>query len=213
MNKILILTDSLGLPRDVPERVHFEDTWPHHLKDEKTIIIQLSLGGATSSDLCAQVHYYKNLNPDVVIVQVGIVDCAPRALGYYENLIFKRWRLTGFLCQIALSHFGKSIRNIRNISYTSPLQFRKNVICLLNCFPNSKMLFVGILPANNSYEQQVHGIQNRIKQYNSILKDTCQDSYIDMCDIPCDCIMSDYHHLNVNGHKFLFDKVRSKLNK
>ena len=36
--KILVLTDSLGLPRDIPEEVLYEDTWVSLLSENYTVL-------------------------------------------------------------------------------------------------------------------------------------------------------------------------------
>ena len=113
--KILILTDSLGLPRFEPEPCFFEETWPILLKEIYSNIHQVSIGAATSQIILKQVNYQKAFNPDLVILQVGIVDCAPRFMTRKElDLTY------------ALGIFGKGLRflfnrnwikKLRNISY------------------------------------------------------------------------------------------------
>ncbi len=54
MKKILVITDSLGLPRKDPEECLFENTWPFLLKKNGFIIHQVSIGGATIDQLYRQ---------------------------------------------------------------------------------------------------------------------------------------------------------------
>ena len=85
---ILVIGDSLSLPRNFPEEVNSCDIWPQLLQKKGINIVQASLGGGTIKDLFLQSNYYKAYTPSRVIVQSGIVDCAPRALTYFEkNLI------------------------------------------------------------------------------------------------------------------------------
>ncbi len=69
MKKILVITDSLGLPRKDPEECLYENTWPILLKKNGFIIHQVSIGGATIDQLYRQVAYHKLFNPDIVIIQ------------------------------------------------------------------------------------------------------------------------------------------------
>lgn len=90
--KLLIFTDSLGLPREKPEIVEYNQTWVNLLKANFEILV-FSFGGGTVDQMYSQIAYLKMFNPDFVIVQSGIVDCAPRALKQYELEIIKRSRL------------------------------------------------------------------------------------------------------------------------
>lgn len=74
----MILTDSLSLPRVFPEKCKFEDTYPYLLRRMGLHVHQVSIGGATSDTLVSQLHYHLPFNPKIIILQVGIVDCAPR---------------------------------------------------------------------------------------------------------------------------------------
>lgn len=93
--RILFLTDSLSLPRvNEEEIVLYEDTYLYKLREEfkESLIVDSAIGGATIKDLYAQVFYYKSFNPDIVVLQTGIVDCAPRAYKKFEKKnISKTW--------------------------------------------------------------------------------------------------------------------------
>src|SRR5687768_9305673 len=98
MKRCLILTDSLGLPREEPEVLNYEDTWPYLIRKYHSLeVIQASIGAATSTDLMTQVFYYKNTRPDIVLVQCGIVDLTPRAFLPYELSLFKKFRVSKFM--------------------------------------------------------------------------------------------------------------------
>ena len=88
-NKILLLSDSIALPRVRPEKVTFEETYPNLLRQKGFKIHQVSIGGATSTTLLSQLHYHIHFSPDIVILQVGIVDCAPRFANKYEIFIIR----------------------------------------------------------------------------------------------------------------------------
>lgn len=145
MKRILLLTDSLGLARDFPEKCEYEKTWPVLLANNGFLIQQVSIGGATSSDLAKQCHYYKSFNPDFVIVQVGIVDCAPRFMTRKEmNFIAVNTLLEKVVFKIMARN---SIRNIRKVTYTKPLQFRKELEKIKEVFKRKHVFFIEILPA------------------------------------------------------------------
>ncbi|MGB3947100.1 MAG: SGNH/GDSL hydrolase family protein [Bacteroidia bacterium] len=203
------MADSLPLAREKPEPVFYEETWPSLLKKKGHEVLQICIGGATSNDLLRQVSYHKNFLPDVVIVQVGIVDCAPRHFTQFEILLLRK---IPFFGKIALRFFNKPyIRKIRQISYVSPDRFRQNLIDIQTNFNGIKMLFIGIIPADGKYEKILPGINKSINKYNQILIELFGDKFIDMSCLPENSIMSDFHHLNKVGHKALVEKIIEKV--
>lgn len=211
MARILVLSDSLGLPRDEPQEVLYEQTWPSLLAQSGHTVLQSSLGGATSFDLMRQAVYLKMFLPDVVVLQVGIVDCAPRALSYHENIIYNYWWLTRKILGRLMMYFGPRIRNWRNIAYVKPENFCENLQKIRSSLSQSRIYAVGILPASDQYEQALPRIQQRVAQYNGLLHELFGAGYIDMNSMPAEGIMSDFHHPNAIGHSFLFEKIKEAI--
>lgn len=204
MKRVLILSDSLGLPRSFPEICKYEDTWPVLLKDSY-LVHQVSLGGATTKELVGQIDYHESFNPDLVIVQVGIVDCAPRFLRRKEQALI---RLFPFHKKIFEILNTPEFKRRRKITYTNINDFQNNIQLINDKFA-SKVVFLGILPSSNEYEKMLPGVSDNIKNYNNIL---AQNKYINLEDVPLNGIMSDYHHLNSFGHKIVFNKIKEFLN-
>lgn len=210
MKRILILSDSLGLPRDNPELCSYEATWPILLKEYGNLIHQVSIGGATSGELLAQIFYHKMFKPDITIVQVGIVDCAPRFATKYELAILKKMSIAGKWLLKLMNK--KSVRAFRNITYVSPRIFEYNISEILKRLDNSDLYFLSILPASADYEQVLPGINTNISKYNRILERVSGERYIDLSTIPLNGVMSDGHHLNAIGHAFIANELLIKLN-
>ena len=206
--KILLLTDSLALPRQIPEFCSYNDTWPELLRKLGYSIHQVSIGGATSSDLLNQVSYHKVYDPDLVIIQVGIVDCVPRFATKLEVILLRKMGYVGAFVLKVLNH--KRIRKIRKITYVDPALFERNVVTIQNKFNGTKIYFLGILPATEAYERILPGVRKRIIEYNKILKE--KTDYISVEDFESSGIMSDFHHLNQRGHKQLIDKIVNHIN-
>ena len=125
--RILLIGDSLGLPRTSPETVGYEDAWPSILKKKlpESQIETLFLGGAKINELHRQIEYYKAFNPHITIVQSGIVDCAPRALTIREKEILNRyWVLRKLFLPVLLRCTGL-LRKLRNKRYTKPRLFKE----------------------------------------------------------------------------------------
>ncbi len=205
--RVLILSDSLALPRLTPEPCSYEETWPYRLKGEGFEVIQNSIGGATSYDLAKQCYYYKAINPDAVVVQVGIVDCAPRFLLKPELFLLQR---IPFFGKKIIGILNKpSVKKMRNIQYIPIHKFRSNVKTIVEAFGRDRVNFIGIVPSNNEYEKVLPGIGKNIKAYNQVLKDS--GNFMSIDDFPREGIMSDFHHINAVGHKEILRVVLSNL--
>lgn len=86
--KILCIGDSLGLPR---EECAFEETWISLLRNkypQHTFIGQFEGGRLIDSALSAFNGYYRYYGADIVILQLGVCDCAPRYVN--EKKAFNR---------------------------------------------------------------------------------------------------------------------------
>ncbi|NOS93109.1 MAG: SGNH/GDSL hydrolase family protein [Cyclobacteriaceae bacterium] len=210
MMKLLVLGDSLSLPRIQPEFCAYEDTWPILLK-ENFKVHQVSIGGGTITDIVRQVEYHKIFAPDVVILQCGIVDCAPRALSMFElEFIKKLWGIRKILLPI-IKKYSSKIRSLRNKTYTAPSEFKKSLARIKETFPTCSILMIGILPPCKEYEKQVPGISLRINQFNALLRDQSVENFISMDRIDRSSIMSDFIHLNPSGQRFIYDKIVALL--
>jgi hypothetical protein len=211
--KILVITDSLGLPRTEPQCVNDSEAWPHMLANHvEHEVYTFTRGGATSSDIVQELGGYLGAyTPDIVIVQVGIVDCAPRALTRTELKVVSVLPVIGKLVNLVVKRFRKNIVMARKITYTNKNKFRLNVELIRKKFDSSKVYFVSILPALEKYEKYNPGVTKNIADFNEILEK--QGDYITPYTFSIlDAItMSDFHHLNKNGHKIVFNAVLKEL--
>ncbi len=211
MKRVVILSDSLALPREEPEVTFVEDTYPFLLKADYEVF-QFSKGGGLIHELREQAHYYRQYKPDIVLLQCGIVDCGCRAFSRKEELFFQS-NIIGRLIRrvIAETLTTKRLRNWRKKSWTTPKEFTNNCKRIIDVFDGSTVYALSILPISDDYEAKVPGIRKKSEEYNAILHNCFGNRYIDLSDIPSDCIMSDYHHLNKTGHKFVAKKIMETL--
>lgn len=211
MKRIVLFTDSLAMPREEPEVTFYEETYPYYLKKDYEIF-QFSKGGGLMDEFVEQTCYYNQYKPDFVVLQIGIVDCAPRAFSKLEESIFRSNLFFRFFRR-ALSKTGmsKKIRNVRKHSWTSIEDYRKGCVFFNTKFPQSKVYALSIVPSSAEYEKQVPGISKKISVYNRVLKEVFKQNYIDLNDIPSEGIMSDHHHLTKIGHKFVYECIVNKL--
>lgn len=208
--KTLILTDSLSLPRVKPEIVEQKNTWPIILKSFNYFDISyLAIGGGTVDQLFDQGNnYYKAINPSILIIQSGIVDCAPRAYSRLEKdiIISNKYLSKLFFNILPVT----AIRKIRNINYTDKKHFEYYVNAFIDSFNESKIFWIGIIPAQPKYEKKLPGISNIIKAYNEIIENNMiktKNVFINTKEFPQNGTMSDFHHINEIGHSWIADKL------
>jgi hypothetical protein len=211
MKRIVLFTDSLAMPREEPEITYYEDTYPYLLRNDYEVF-QFSKGGGVMSEFVEQTFYYNQYKPDIIILQLGIVDCGPRAFTKLEEAIFHSNRVFGLIRSVlSRTKLSKKIRNIRRVSWTSEKKYEQGCRFFIDKFKNSKVYALSIVPTTEEYEKQVPGISKKVKRYNDILKNVFQENLIDISGIPTEGIMSDHHHLTKVGHQYVYGQILRKL--
>ncbi|MFT6842472.1 MAG: hypothetical protein ACJASR_001239 [Psychroserpens sp.] len=207
-NRILLLTDSLALPRIKPEMVKLPDTWPELLKKEGYEIIQCSVPGGSTNDLKKSMNYYSYdlIEYDYVVIQAGIVDCSPRFVRKIEKEVLIRVPFGKALLTLLNK---KKIRKIRKITYVNIKAFEKNIQQLVSFFKPEKTRWITIVPAQSEYELKLSGVSKNINIYNEIIKKNTL--FIDLENIEADHIMSDFHHINAKGHFYIYQQILKNL--
>ncbi len=203
--QVLLLTDSLGFPRAEPEFVAYEQSYVALLRDAfpQCDIVHQGRGGATIRDLFNHSAYYHGtMKPDLVLIQSGIVDCAPRTLTLVEQQVVTRLPLLSRPLGALVKRYSRQLRRLRGITYTPLPQFEHFIERFEAQFPNA--CWIGILPASPGYEAQVEGITRNVERYNDVLR---HRRWIDTTAFTPDDIMSDFHHLNVRGHRRMADAI------
>ncbi len=204
--RILIFTDSLSLPRSTPEICHHTDTWPERLQKLGHEVCLSAIGGATIKTLFKQSFYFGNAGYfDLVIIQSGIVDCAPR---FARQLEVKLLQATPILGKLILNALNTNfIRGIRNITYTKPNTFKPFV----DKFDTSyacPVCYIPILPASPAYEQRLSGVSKNIARFNQLFP---AERIIDIKELTLNDLLSDFHHLNSNGHQVIMNAIIQKI--
>ncbi|CAJ0809861.1 hypothetical protein LMG19087_00577 [Ralstonia wenshanensis] len=202
---ILLITDSLAFPRREPEVVRYEETYISLLKAEfpDYDFIHVGRGGGTIVDLYKHTSYFHaTVEPALVLMQCGIVDCAPRTLTVVEQQIITRLPILGTFIGAMVKRYAKHLRRWRGITYT-PLSTFIEYIKRFESLYND-VYWIGILPAVPEYEAHINGIAKKINQYNDALR---QYQFISTDEFVVDDIMTDFHHLNRSGHRKMFKKL------
>ena len=186
--RIIVLGDSLVMARDNPLIV-WEDTWPARLSDElRDIGVDAEIvncgARARTADRILGNEFFEHIElkrPDLVILHIGITDCAPRLFTRRQrNLLNQRFvpqwlrdwiiRSRGARRQQLLKKHGPLSR-----VYTPPADF---AACLerfghnLSQFSSQVRVIVLPITCNQSaMDQKSPGHGSNVKLYNSMLKE------------------------------------------
>jgi lysophospholipase L1-like esterase len=213
---ILCIGDSLGMPR---KQVEYVKTWRYLLKEEYPqydFVHALRRFGTTS---CLHspdaLEFY---NPDVVIIHLGICDCAPR---YIHRIIEMRIipslspRVQKIFWKIRKSTHKRSIKH----AWVSIKQFRNNLINYLDrCKLSSKckkVIFVKIVQPMGQIINRNPDIITYITNYNQVF-DEMVISYpfvtiVEQIKGEDNFIAEDGYHFNETGNQALFNYLKTLL--
>lgn len=222
MLRIVVAGDSLAWPRLGPSPVYGTDVWPTLLESElcqaglSVRVLNHSKQGRTLPDLvrdCASV--VELWLPDWVIVQVGIVDCAPR--------VFDRWQrelmnMPGFpsilrraLVKFAAVNRARITRLRPHVRYTSPTAFRDAILQLAGCLTRvcgRNVIVLPILETVPTHAQRSAGYNEVVRQYNELWQLGClqhgwrfvsHESVVRRQPLGT-LLLEDGHHISAAGH-------------
>ena len=232
--KISILADSLALPReDVGSDELLEVTYPFLLDRS----LRARCGGAAPlifergmrrrtieyviDDWYEQVELKK---PEVVIVHVGIVDCAPR--------VFLR-REGAFVANIRFGWLRNRILKFTHDHRRRIVQFRRKVYVPLPRFERlvetvvqkaretnvQSLVLVNIVRPPDSVEERSPGFQDNVTAYNRVLQEQTKHSFVTLIDLNrivedeggSETLTIDGVHLSERGHALLAEKLEQVL--
>ena len=204
---IVIISDSLALPRYEPESVSALDTYPALLNRHFGGVLNCAYGASTSSNVLWQASYFKNATvSSVYVFNFGIVDCTPRVLHRGEAWLLRK---LGIRLPVVVAQCLRKHRVIRKVA---PEAFRQNCRAI-KALSLGDLLVLPIAPASDEFEVVAPGIKASVALYNAILADEFGPAF---CSVELDWrthIMSDHHHLTVRGHLKMFECIRERLDK
>lgn len=234
--KILIFADSLALARE-PEggNIRYEETYPFLLDvalkqrygADAPLVNDRGMRSRTIEHVID--HWFEEVelkNPDMVVIHVGIVDCAPRVFlrrerGFIENLRSERLR-RGIL-NFVHKHRSRIIE-LRKKVYVPPHRFKAlldQAVSRAVANPARKLLFVNIISPSDTLEARSPGFQSNVKLYNEMLAAHVNGTSIDLIDLNKivwehggpDKLTVDGVHINQEVHKLLAAELESRVAK
>lgn len=217
-----LLTDSLGGPRtNESEDVYYEHTWISKIINEFSrdyTISTLVRHSLNSSEITRNLNTYVNgFAPDVLFVQVGIVDSFPRVILQKERFLIMRlpFNLGEFIIKKVIRKIYPYFTKFIKRNEVSLDKFEKNMVLLRSrC---AKIHFIPILPACDAYSRISPTANNSISQYNKVLANLTanprlfEDFLNDENFKSGKYVINDYHHLNLSGHDKVYRYVREVM--
>ena len=206
---IVVVTDSLGIPRSEPLCLGPDIIWSYRLNGVSYVHGRT---GYTLVDVLEDASsHIKACKPDIIIMQIGIVDCAPRIFSRRVLNMIKQIPLLRSVVFWFVNKYRSHILKLRKTQYVPIQKFRNTASELKLKFNNSTIFAVSILPACDEYEKLLPGISQEIRRYNEVLSEHFEyiDPYLGFA--PEELCSNDYHHLNEAGHNLVLKAVNEAI--
>jgi len=136
------------------EGIGYENTYPYLLTQENLEVISRCKRGndtRTQSNYQYLMDEIIFLEPEFVVVHLGIVDCAPRVFSRFEHSTLRHLpkEISRLLIGLA-SKYRKVITKIRLRTYVSLSSFRKNLVTIIESSTavGSSIILVKIIDTN-----------------------------------------------------------------
>jgi len=214
--RIAILGDSLNMPRP-DEGIEYENLYSFLLIKEGYHVINKSKRAndtnlqTKSQNLLDDIVF---LRPNVLIVHLGIVDCAPRIFRRYEQKIINYLPLLLKKNIIKLcSKYRYFITKYRKITYVNEKEFEENLIKIIETAKDfvEKIIIIKILNTSEENNKRSYGFYNNILNYNKIIEKISNKydciKIIDPNLFEKKGLLSDGIHINKDLHQFLFEEI------
>ena len=233
--KIAILADSLALPReDVGGERMLEVTYPFLLDQAlrrkfgaaAPVVFERGMRRRTIEYVLDEWNELIELRkPQIVVVHVGVVDCAPR--------VFLR-REASFVAKIRFARLRDQIFKFTHDHRRRIVEFRRKVYVPLPRFERlvqqvvekareaevQSLVFINIIRPPDAVEERSPGFQSNVIAYNQVLHEQTKHSFVSLIDLNRmvhdaggpDALMVDGIHLNERGHMVLAQQLEAQIN-
>lgn len=225
--RIIILGDSLPLHRP-EEDIHLEDTYGHILKKELAPDHHVFIISKRANDSSLQskpenlLYDMKQFEPGIVILQLGIVDSAPRLFSRPVQQIISN--LPHSLRDFIIGFFSKRRRFFTKKFpkvYVDILEFENNMKRILGEIKEigAEPIIVSIAKPPVNVASKSHNFIENVKSYNRILSKLAKEGqhfYVDfygMVDENPELMCFDGIHISIPGNKALANELSEVIRK
>ncbi|EOC7459387.1 hypothetical protein GU260_14335 [Vibrio cholerae] len=236
MKNLFILGDSISCPRPW-EGVGGFDTYAYILQSKlnnKIYVQNLAYSDRCTSDYLTESFiktYITSSNASYMVIQLGIVDCAPRLLTTFERgigFLARRSKVTGFL-------FNKYVRwKSKNrlfftkwfpLTRVKPVDYENNVKKIIEVAsknnPLERIFIINVAYPGEFLTLRSYGIHSNVLKYNEILFKISQEypgvvRIIDLYSATSSNLSwitrDDGHHITPEAHIWLASEIYAQLN-
>lgn len=223
------MADSLAMPRAGETNVPFESTYPYLLEESlrrnpqtsSAIVIDRGMRRRTIEYVLDEWSELVDLRkPDVLVVHVGIVDCAPRVFlrrerQFIENL--KPRFLRDAILKYVHNH-RSAIVKFRKKVYVPPDRFQAlldEIISRTRASSIRSLVLVNIIGPPTEMNSRSPGFAENVRTYNQILQSRANGTDVHLIDLDsliegaggAGKLTVDGIHINEEGHRMLADQI------
>jgi lysophospholipase L1-like esterase len=234
--RVVAIADSLALPRIEGDTcVLLEETWPARLArhlaacSPRGEVVTRGMRARTVDTLSNEQEWLEHVRfaqPDAIVVQVGITDCAPRIFSRAETRLLNSRLVPGALRKRIIAQRAEHRSELTARAplakvYTSPETFAAHLrIFVGKVRGNAWPLAVYVLPivAHAAYcEAKSPGHTANLRQYNELLAVAAAELGHPLVDLPgvgpddADAYCSDGYHLSVLGNQRVAETLAALL--
>lgn len=215
MKRIVILGDSLGMPRS---GVQLEQTYPYLLQ-QSLVEFEIYAKHRRANDSAIQSLPQTVLDdityfcPDILVLHLGIVDCAPRLFSRFEQRAL--WNLK-IINKMIIGFMSKRRRFFTKVFpkvYVKISQYEQNMQALIEAGKKSAQRVIVVNIASTSVENnhKSYGFERNIKAYNAVLNRlvvSCGVELIDLNKVADKTMLdNDGIHFNIAGNALLAEQL------
>lgn len=231
--KIVVMADSLAMAREGETNVAYEATYPYlldqrlrrRLQSEAPMIIERALRRRTIEYVIDEWYELVDLRKtEVVVVHVGIVDCAPRVFLRRERQFVENLR-PAFLRESILRNVHRhrrAIVNMRKKVYVPAQRFNSLAAQVIERAKQSKLrslVIVNIITPPAEMDERSPGFIRNVGIYNEILRSHARGIGVHLIDIDqmikdaggVERLTVDGIHINETGHAMLAREIENHV--
>ena len=211
--RVLIITDSLGCPR---EEISVEKTWVDMILQEfsnRAVIYTQCYHGMSSRTYYKP--YIKEINPNIVITQIGLVDAVRRAQPYYVGALLSRIYGVNKIVHALTKKHHYFFTKIKENHYGSINDYTGLFNYILNN-TQANVLFIPIAPPGKELVKVTYRVREDIIKWNSaiISIDNKRLSTVNPYsnEEADDYLLGDGQHLSEYGENQVYLAIKTELN-
>ena len=227
------MADSLAMAREGESNVAYETTYPYLLDQwlrqrfgsQAPLVSERGMRRRTIEYVLDEWYELVDLRKtDVVVVHVGIVDCAPRVFLRRERQFVENLR-PGFLRRFILDYVHRHRRavvNMRKKVYVPPERFNAlvgQVMAKAKASELRSLVIVNIITPPAEMDERSPGFIRNVGIYNEILRTHAEANGAHLIDIDrlikeaggVEQLTVDGIHINEAGHKMLAQEIEKHV--